>query len=1193
MNAKFLSLLLTGTVLSSSTFAQITVNSYDAFIDELNKSTTADVVLNMNGQSLNTQGYTSPTVEKEQSVTFKNIDLWSGISNQTINYGTMAFDNVTFKNNNIRIVGGSGDGGGFVHSIEANITHIYNTVFDSNNITSSSSLWGGIIRNANSNIDVIKDSVFSNNIMYSESGAPHGGILYNGGDIGASIKLIDNVSFENNSMTSAKDNIGGAHGVAIDNNAYGVIEKITNSKFINNKTYRTGYEEKTGNYHASAGAIDNYHIIGEISNSLFMGNNANSESVSANASSGAIMNLFAHDNAIGHIKLISNSKFIENYAEHKNSSAYGGAITNGKTSTLPGFGRIDKIENVLFQGNYVKGGRDESKYIGAYGGAIANSAYIGSISGEFNQNYVMNTKGVSPVMGGAIVNSSEDAEITSINANFKNNYVQAATGKAEGGAIYNRLGAKIGDIVGDFKNNYATSLGDTVYGGAISNRSATSINLIQGNFEGNYAVSNNGANAGGAIYNNSTTIGKIKSNFSKNYVQSTEGSTAGGAINNNQNSKINQIEGTFDSNYAISTNKNASGGALINWGAIEKAEGSFINNYVQAQNARAVGGAIANQWGNANSLGINFLKGTFQNNYASALGNNGYAQGGAIYNKSGNSHAMLSINSSSFINNYVVGTLETTNGGAIYNDGTINFSGSNYFDGNYMVVNSNKIANDIYNAGNINMLSNSIVEIKSGIDGSDGSINMSENSRLNIYTSQVSGNNLVMNNNSTLAIEINNITTSSTEQLGGKIDGDITLNGTNNLYVETYVDSTSGIQTGEYKFANNVNISAGNWNLQQKENGLYNYTVSFTDNSNKNTLIFNYERKNEKEVADSLGVSQEDAKAIIEISKNKSKNPLFEDLRNNIDENAQNKNSNISTTLRDIKDNPVANLNMVKNIDDIVIKVVNHQIVAHQNAPLTKNIWLSGVYHSSEYKGNLDYKSDSHGFVGGFDRYLSENIIGGAGYSYIKTDGKSNNKKLDIDTHNMFVYGQYSKNNWFVDLYASYNTSTVNQNKKVLYHNLNGKYDIDMYSAQILGGKNIYFENNKFYLRPNGGLRYYYITQDSYRDNADMQYEKISEQIVSGVLGTELVYNTDTIFQRGYINASYNFINDDINMHVQLPNANGYYMKQNADQELGLEIGYGLETQINKNIKIGLNYEFDWQKDYNAHLTFVNMQYNF
>ena len=176
--------------------------------------------------------------------------------------------------------------------------------------------------------------------------------------------------------------------------------------------------------------------------------------------------------------------------------------------------------------------------------------------------------------------------------------------------------------------------------------------------------------------------------------------------------------------------------------------------------------------------------------------------------------------------------------------------------------------------------------------------------------------------------------------------------------------------------------------MQQKENGLYNYTVSFTDNSNKNTLIFNYERKNEKEVADSLGVSQEDAKAIIEISKNKSKNPLFEDLRNNIDENAQNKNSNISTTLRDIKDNPVANLNMVKNIDDIVIKVVNHQIVAHQNAPLTKNIWLSGVYHSSEYKGNLDYKSDSRGFVGGFDRYLSENIIGGAGYSYIKTDGK-------------------------------------------------------------------------------------------------------------------------------------------------------------------------------------------------------------
>ena len=46
----------------------------------------------------------------------------------------------------------------------------------------------------------------------------------------------ENVTFENNSMTPKENNVGGAHGVAFDNNQYGVIKKITESKFINNKT---------------------------------------------------------------------------------------------------------------------------------------------------------------------------------------------------------------------------------------------------------------------------------------------------------------------------------------------------------------------------------------------------------------------------------------------------------------------------------------------------------------------------------------------------------------------------------------------------------------------------------------------------------------------------------------------------------------------------------------------------------------------------------------------------------------------------------------------------------------------------------------------------------------------------------------------------------------------------------------------
>ena len=1210
-----LSILLTTTFLSTPVFAQTTVNSYEKLLNELSNSATADVVLDMNGTGIDLNGATGTTIADGQSVTFKNIDSWENTSQNVINKGTAAFNNVVFENNDAILGEGPAGGGGIIKNDGGHITEINNVKFDNNKSDSNKTLWGGVIDNLRGGvIDVIKNASFSDNYAYAgdelTGGAPHGGVIYNGnsygGTVGGTIKLIDNVVFENNSMTSKENNTGGAHGVAIDNNEYGVIEKITNSKFINNKTYRTGTEEKDPslNYHASGGAMDNYNYIGEISNTLFQGNSAETESVSASAGSGAIMSLYSGGETSGmqgRIEKIVNVKFINNYAKNLNGMAYGGAVSTGGQDEN-GSAYIGRMENVLFQGNYAQGGRDESGYIGAYGGALTNSGYIGSISGKFVNNHAENTKGVSSAYGGAIDNVLERTEISLIQADFEGNYVKAVDGSAYAGAISNRNQAKISEIHGDFTKNYILSKTKVVNGGAIFNQST--IGDIKGNFSQNYSISDTGEATSGAIMQlgnttSSATISSISGNFTENYAKSGARAT-GGAINNNSYAIISEgIKGNFSYNYAISNSSNnvARGGAIMNFGYIKNIIGDFNNNYAQTSGTSAIGGAISNQYGNTGSLGIDELKGIYNNNHVSALGEKGYAQGGAIYNKSGNQQARLGINSSTFINNYAEGTLDTTNGGAIWNDGTIGFNGNNYFEGNYVISNGTKFANDIYNAGTINMSANSMLDIKGGITGKNGSINLGENSRLNVYTSQISGNNLFMSDNSTLAIEINNIQTDSTEQSGGKIDGDITLNGTNNLYVEAYIDNTALNKNGEYQFANNVDSSNGEWNLQYKDNGLYKYNMQMTEDLNKNKLTLTYERKSAEEISDSLGITEEEAEEIIQIIDRESDNEIFEEIRNEIDHNAQEKNANISNTLNDMRDTPSTNFDIIKNIDDILVKIVNNQIISRQNKKSANNVWLNGLYHTSENDGDLDYEADSFGFVGGADRQLSENVIGGLGYSYIKTDGKSSNKDLDIDTHSLFVYGEYSKNNWFVNLYASYNQSEINQDKQVLDYQLKGKYDVDMYSSQILGGRNIYFDNNKLYLRPNIGLRYYHIVQDSYRDNAGIKYEEVSGDILTGIIGTDLAYNCDikdySVSHRGYINATYDLINDDVNMYMALPNGNGYYVNQDADNELGFEIGYGLEAQLNDNIKIGLNYEFDWQKDYNAHLTFINMHYNF
>ena len=342
-------------------YSATTVTTYQGLLDELASSTTADVVLDMNGGGIDLDGADGVTISQNQSVLFKNIGTegsssWTDTRYNIKNSGTVSINNVILSQNNAQIGSGVSNGGAIIQN-RGKITEITDSIFNNNNPTTQTDGWGGIINNYKAEIGTIKNVVFSNNSFYSQNHAPHGGVIGNSGENNAFgiIKLIDNVTFENNVMTSAPNQVGGAHGVGIDNNGDGIIEKITNSKFINNLTYRTGEAELSGNYHASGGAMDNYGYIGEISNTLFKGNSATTESVSASTTGGAIMNVYVGINyePSGKIDKIVNVQFIENYVYAKKAIATGGAIDNGNASDDGGTSYIGEIF-ADFIGNYAK-----------------------------------------------------------------------------------------------------------------------------------------------------------------------------------------------------------------------------------------------------------------------------------------------------------------------------------------------------------------------------------------------------------------------------------------------------------------------------------------------------------------------------------------------------------------------------------------------------------------------------------------------------------------------------------------------------------------------------------------------------------------------------------------------------------------------------------------------------------------------
>ena len=338
----------------------------------------------------------------------------------------------------------------------------------------------------------------------------------------------------------------------------------------------------------------------------------------------------------------------------ENNESYGGAVFNSK-----------KITNLDadFTGN-------NAKYRGgalwSYG-STTNHATIGTINGEYKDNYLTND---DLSQGGAIF--LEKTDVTSISGKFENNYV---TGSRDlgGGAIYSYLG-NIGTITADFINN--GSIGDdnntrANRGGAISNDAAslTTIGATDDNvlFQGNKVTSSVLYGSGGAIESGGE-ITNIYADFTGNYVSVALNALGGGIRNGGIISKIGASDhkSTFTGNYVETSGTNAYGGGIANNKSIGTINADFTGNYAKSTgeykegaggmviskdtddnqgSGRAYGGAIFNlaqvtkdDAGNItgvveNTGVIDSISGNFKNNYV--YSENGYALGGAIYNEYG------------------------------------------------------------------------------------------------------------------------------------------------------------------------------------------------------------------------------------------------------------------------------------------------------------------------------------------------------------------------------------------------------------------------------------------------------------------------------------------------------------------------------------------------------------------------------
>lgn len=297
------------------------------------------------------------------------------------------------------------------------------------------------------------------------------------------------------------ENSAGEEGAAIYNS--GFIENITGN-FVANKSQFSG------------GAIYNSGKISEISGN-FIDNRAedsysaaggaifNTNPTPARASEGSeveysetsfnISGNFIGNSAVALSEAELPPKPLALYA--LSTTGMGGAIANNAS-----------IGNITgnFIGNYASG-----EY--AYGGAISNDGEISDITGDFIGNYAAGSGEYAGAAGGAIANSY--GEIKNITGNFIGNNVQSE-GFAAGGAISNndligefdydeeKLVSGTGIVNSSFYGNYAKADGEYAMAGGGAIMTLTDLNIVAKDgytsvFSGNYTEVN-GERDDNAIY---------------------------------------------------------------------------------------------------------------------------------------------------------------------------------------------------------------------------------------------------------------------------------------------------------------------------------------------------------------------------------------------------------------------------------------------------------------------------------------------------------------------------------------------------------------------------------------------------------------------------------------------------------------------------------------------------------------------
>ena len=359
--------------------------------------------------------------------------------------------------------------------------------------------------------------------------------------------------------------------------------------------------------------------------------------------------------------------------------------------------------------------------------------------------------------------------------------------------------------------------------------------------------------------------------------------------------------------------------------------------------------------------------------------------------------------------------------------------------------------------------------------------------------------------------------------------------------------------------------------------------------------------KSSDKIAEDLGASEEQADIILGIidaedNGTEKGRELAEALRDAI-ENGDNKKA--ITGARQIAP---SNSQLIRSVAgetaNILARVSTDRVNAIAEDSEKQNpanrLWVEVVSGTAEQDSSATqdgFNADLNGVVFGYDKDLNANTIVGIGYGYMNTKADSLGRDLNIDGHNVFVYGKYQPSQWYVSSVLSYGYGKYEESKSPFGVSLYGEFDVNSYYADVMSGYD--FANG---ITPVAGLRYLVTDADSY-SNGVQNVSQEKEDTLTAVIGAKYSKAFET--ESSYIikpsirvAATYDLMADDNSSNVSVYGGGNYRINSERLSRLGFEAGIGVTASFEK-WDLSLDYNGSFRDNYNAQSGMVTVKYKF